>query len=325
MGNLSGLSVIVTCYNKLEFIEPVFVYLKELSSLGAEIILVDDGSNDGSSEKLLEKFNLAEFPFFLEKIENRGLAGARDYGILQSSNEIVFCLDIDDTPNIENLTIFYGDFLRSGASIGQANFKFSETGELGSVTLDSEHPIVFNTKEHRNGVFDARSWWRYLYRREFLLQTENRFNEVFRGMKGKSFVLDDIFWMLHLSAVDQEIFQSASTTSIYNYYLPEHNGAQRWESYLRQVTLLPEATILYVQSLENHTCEHDDEWLYTTLFKVLWDHSTLLSLKSFAKNSLKFYHAGHLVSKKLSLHYHLLNLVYFVAAPIRIFKYRYSR
>jgi glycosyltransferase involved in cell wall biosynthesis len=324
-GKLSGLSVIVTCYNKIEFIDPVFDYLKRLAQLDAEIIMIDDGSNDGSTEKLLEKKSLAEFPFLLERIENRGLAGARDYGIEQSSKEVVFCLDIDDTPNIENLANFFVDFLRSETLIGQANFTFSETGELGAVTVPSDHPITFNTRDHRNEVFDSRSWWRFLYRRDFLMRPENRFSEVFRKMDGKSFVLDDIFWMLHLSAVDHEIFQSSSTTSIYNYYLPEHNGAQRWESYLRQITLLPEATLSYVHSLDGHLCKHDDNWLYRTMFKVLWDHSTLLGYKLFFRNSLKFFSAGHSVSRKLSFSYQLLNLAYLSAAPIRILKYQNFR
>jgi hypothetical protein len=141
-------------------------------------------------------------------------------------------------------------------------------------------------------------------------------------MKGKSFVLDDIFWMLHLSAIDLDVYQSASTTSIYNYYLPEYNGLQRWKSYIRQVTLLPEATILYINSLNNHKCVHDEFWLYKTLLKVLWDHSTLLSFELFCKNSVGFLRAGTLIADKLEFKYRLLNLFYFLVAPIRIVKYR---
>ena len=321
-GDLENLSVVVTCYNKLEYIDPVFEYLREMALLGAEIIMVDDGSTDGSSEALLQKRENHTFTFFLEKIENRGLAGARDFGISKSNNEFIFCLDIDDTPNIPNLIGFYREFRSSGAQIGQANFTFSETNSLGPITVATENPIIFNTSKYRDEVFGARSWWRFLYRRDFLMRPENRFNEVFLEMKGKSFVLDDIFWMLHLSAIDLDVYQSASATSIYNYYLPEYNGLQRWKSYIRQLTLLPEATILYINSLNNHKCVHDELWLYKTLLKVLWDHSTLLSFELFCKNSIRFLRAGALIAKKLEFKYRLMNIFYFLLAPIRIVKYR---
>jgi glycosyltransferase involved in cell wall biosynthesis len=321
-GALEDLSVVVTCFNKLEYVEPVFESLQEMAKLGAEIIMVDDGSTDGSSEALIQKQENSNYSFFLEKIENRGLAGARDYGITKSTKEFVFCLDIDDTPNIHNLAEFFGNFRESQAQIAQANFTFSETNSLGPITIRADNPVVFNTSDYRDEIFGARSWWRFLYRREFLMRPENRFNEVFLDLKGKSFVLDDIFWMLHLAAIDLNVYQSASTTSIYNYYLPEHNGEQRWRSYIRQITLLPEATILYVNSLNKHECNHDDFWLYRTLLKVLWDHSTLLSLGQFFKNSIQFLKAGTLISGKLGFKYRLLNMLYFLVAPLRIMKYR---
>ena len=319
---LKNLSVIVTCYNKSEFIDLIFPFLEEMASVGAEIVIVDDGSTDGSSPQLVRKCELNEFSFVLDKTENRGLAGAKDHGINLATREFVFFLDIDDTPDIHNLIEFYAAFESSGTKVGQANFTYSETNSLGSVAVKSDKPLVFNTAHYRNELFNSRSWWRFLYQRDFLLIPENRFNEVFLSMKGKAFVLDDIFWMLHLSSIDLDIYQSSEAISIYNYYLPKHNQEIRWRSFLRQITLLPEATKLYVRNLPDHKCNHDEIFMYRTLFKVLWDHATLLSFSSYTKISLEFLTAGVRITKFLPARFFFINLLLLFATPLRILKYR---
>ena len=142
-------------------------------------------------------------------------------------------------------------------------------------------------------------------------------------MKGKAFVLDDIFWMLHLSSIDLDIYQSSEAISIYNYYLPEHNQEIRWRSFLKQIKLLPEATKLYVEKLPDHKCNHDEMFIYKTLFKVLWDHATLLSFSSYTKVSLDFFTAGVSITKFLPAHFLFINLLLLFVTPLRILKYRF--
>ncbi len=320
--SLVDLSVIVTCYNKSEFIDQIFPILEEMAEYGAEVVIVNDGSTDDSSKMLLSKCESSKYPIKLDKIENRGLAGAKDHGLTLATKDFIFFLDIDDTPNISNLIDFYSEYKNSGTQVGQANFTFSHTQLLGSVAIKTDQPLVFNTRSYRNELFDSRSWWRFLYRRDFLLLPENRFNKVFLTMKGKAFVLDDIFWMLHLSSIDIDIYQSAESTSIYNYYLPDHNQDLRWKSFLRQIQLLPEATKLYLLSLEQHQCIHDESFMFRTLFKVLWDHATLLSLSSYLKTSPSFFLAGSSIASSLPSHWSLINFFLLVFTPVRIIKYK---
>lgn len=314
------LTVVVTCYNKIEFIKPIFASLRRLIQMGAEVVIIDDGSVDGSSELLREIYEKEKGNFTLEKISNLGLAGARDRGIEVATREYIFCLDIDDQPNIPVLAEFFQSFLMSGAEIGQANFTFTENGNLGKVTIESDKDISFNTADHRSELFDSRSWWRFIYSRKFLLQKENRFNKVFLPLKGKSFVLDDIFWMLHLSGTDNKIFQSDINTSIYNYYLPSFNEADRWDSFLRQILMIPTATQLYFHSLVEHSCKHDLTWMSKTMFKLLWDHASLLSHRNYIFSAIDFAKAGTDLAKNLSIKYSILNLVLVALTPLRILK-----
>jgi len=317
---LDNLSILVSCYNKFEFIKPVFDHFKELEDLGATIIVIDDGSTDGSSEELVRMRREKNLNLYLERTENQGAAGARSNALEIAKTDFIYFLDIDDTCNIEGLIELFSNFKHSSADLALGNFNFTETGNFGETVTNSNAYELLYSKEFRDRIFEIKGWWRFIYRRDFVMQRENRLNLVFSEMIGKKFVLDDVFWMLHLASIDVSILQSPSNISVYNYCLPEYNGKERWNSYLRQIELLPEATILYLKAMGTHKCRHDEKWLYSTLFKTLWDHATLLSQKNYLIQSLQFLKAGRLSARKLGIRYIFLNMVLFLLNPIRILK-----
>ena len=88
-----ALSVVIPTYNDVEILpETLDPLLRDDST--AEIVVVVDGSRDGSYEFLTEVASRDERvrPFW---IQNRGRAGARQYGIERSRREVVLMLDAD--------------------------------------------------------------------------------------------------------------------------------------------------------------------------------------------------------------------------------------
>jgi glycosyltransferase involved in cell wall biosynthesis len=87
-------SIIVTCYNQREFIRAaVDSALSQPGSAGSEIIVVDDGSRDGSAEVLesyADSIRLVVFPV------NRGASDARNHGASLATGEYLVFLDGDD-------------------------------------------------------------------------------------------------------------------------------------------------------------------------------------------------------------------------------------
>jgi glycosyltransferase involved in cell wall biosynthesis len=266
---LDNLSILVSCYNKFEFITTIFDQFKELEDLGATVIVIDDGSTDGSSEELVRMRREKNLSLYLERTENQGAAGARSNALEIAKTDFIYFLDIDDTCNIDGLIELFSNFVNSSADLALGNFYFTETGNSGETVTNSNTYELLYSKEFRDRIFEIKGWWRFIYRRDFVMQKENRLNLVFSEMIGKKFVLDDVFWMLHLASIDVYILQSPSDITVYNYCLPEYNSKERWNSYLRQIELLPEATILYLRDIGTHKCKHDEEWLYSTLFKTL--------------------------------------------------------
>ena len=89
-------SIIVPFYDVENYIETCLQSLVNQTLQDIEILLVNDGSKDGS-EKIAKQFveNYPDKIIYLEK-ENGGLSDARNYAIPYAKGEYIAFLDSDD-------------------------------------------------------------------------------------------------------------------------------------------------------------------------------------------------------------------------------------
>lgn len=102
---MSLVSVIVPVYNVEKYVKRCIESIIEQSFRNLQIILVDDGSTD-SSGKICDDMREMDKRIEVYHIENRGLSGARNYGIKHIKGEYVVFVDSDDfigKSHIENL------------------------------------------------------------------------------------------------------------------------------------------------------------------------------------------------------------------------------
>lgn len=100
------ISVVLPSYGQAEYLEQAIVSVLSQTYQAYEIIVVDDGSTDGSYE-IAQKY----IPrILLIKQINKGLAAARNTGIANATGDYVFFLDADDVmePNCLYLIQSYG-------------------------------------------------------------------------------------------------------------------------------------------------------------------------------------------------------------------------
>lgn len=88
-------SVIVPIYNVEKYLSQCLESIVNQSYRELEIILVDDGSTDGSSE-IAEIYKVADSRVNLIRQSNQGLSGARNTGLSVATGEFVIFLDSDD-------------------------------------------------------------------------------------------------------------------------------------------------------------------------------------------------------------------------------------
>lgn len=137
------ISIIIPCFNCSTFIIEAISSVIDQNYTSIEIIIIDDGSVDGSAE-IADQYGS---PVKVIRQKNQGPAAARNRGIRESKGEFIAFLDGDDVwlPNKladqvrflqenQDVDIIYGDFKRWPAN---NNGKYPPPGQFISNNEDS--------------------------------------------------------------------------------------------------------------------------------------------------------------------------------------------
>ena len=129
-------SIVITTYNRRAFLKEAVLSVINQDYKNKEVIVVDDGSFDGSSEEV------RHLPLRYVWKQNRGISSARNMGIRVSKGEFIAFLDVDDLWKKGKLTqqlsimadndadISYTDeiWIRNGERLNQKNRHKKYTG-----------------------------------------------------------------------------------------------------------------------------------------------------------------------------------------------------
>ena len=133
------ISLIIPCYNESARIELMFNgmidFTKQWES-DYEIIIVDDGSDDGTNEKIKQHIHFQYFQsqqrITLLTQENKGKGGALKYGVQHAKNDFVLTLDADMATMPSELLIWYAQrkiFTNKEILIGSRELKNSKVDD----------------------------------------------------------------------------------------------------------------------------------------------------------------------------------------------------
>ncbi len=183
MQQFPEISIVIPAHNCMHTLPQVIEKLLEQSQFasGMEIIVIDDGSTDGTRDWLAEKAAKyhAQFKFLVQ--QNQGPACARNRGIEVATGSIIFFLDADVIPSDELLP---------------AHLTFHREHPENHLALRG-NTIDLNSPEFKNGVWCRPSvasfktrpldkknlpWVEFLsgnisLKRSFLIENRLRFNE----------------------------------------------------------------------------------------------------------------------------------------------------
>lgn len=114
--NQPVVSIIIVVYNTVQFLRKCLESISEQTYKNIEIIIIDDGSTDGSTQ-VLESYCREEIRSKLLKKKNEGVAAARNDGLrLASGKYIIFC-DSDDYLETDGIKILLEKSLSENADI----------------------------------------------------------------------------------------------------------------------------------------------------------------------------------------------------------------
>lgn len=137
-------SIVIPVYNAMPFLKKCLDSARNQSLEDLEIIVVNDGSTDGSGAYLDE---VAELDSRIEVIhkDNAGVSSARNVGIAEARGEFVFFCDSDDWMEPNALEILYREGEESKADVVCADF----FREANSSVVKHLFPKTFLTRNRK--------------------------------------------------------------------------------------------------------------------------------------------------------------------------------
>ncbi|MBO6087626.1 glycosyltransferase family 2 protein [bacterium] len=90
-------SIIIPCYNQGKFVSDALNSALKQTYKEIEIVIINDGSTDNSSEVIKSFADIYKNIVFLDEKENKGVISVRNKAINMCSGEYILPLDADDT------------------------------------------------------------------------------------------------------------------------------------------------------------------------------------------------------------------------------------
>jgi glycosyltransferase involved in cell wall biosynthesis len=147
MTGAGRVSVIVPFLNAEQFIEEAVESILAQTYENWELLLVDDGSSDGSSE--IAREYAARNPACVRHVTHpgrgtRGASASRNLGITQATGEYVAFLDADDVwlpRKLQQQTALLSSQPKAAMLYGVSQWWYSWTGDPEDATRDYVHPL----------------------------------------------------------------------------------------------------------------------------------------------------------------------------------------
>ena len=186
-GEQVAISIIIPVYNVVAWLPRAVDSLTAQTFSDFEILLVDDGSTDGSAE-LADKLALLDSRIRVIHQNNAGAAAARNTAIEVARGEFLYFMDGDDWCEPDMLARMHAvahenelDLLVTGFFIDtyySAEKFYREARNAPDRIFTSQEEF----REHAHELFDAQllyAPWNKLYRRSYLNEKNIRFPETF--------------------------------------------------------------------------------------------------------------------------------------------------
>lgn len=136
------ISIIITCYNTVKYIDNCLSSIKTQSFKDFEVLVVDDGSTDGSSE-IIDKYVAEDNRFRLFRTEHVGFPLAKNIGLDNARGDYIIFLDSDDAAYPQWLYLLYLTAINTKADITTCVYnRVSEIPENIPVNLPREVPVT---------------------------------------------------------------------------------------------------------------------------------------------------------------------------------------
>ena len=179
MAAVPRISVVVPIYNVEDYLEPCLRSVAEQTVTDLDVVMVDDGSTDGSAD-IAREFARSDDRFRLVSQENGGLSKARNTGAAAAGGEYLAFVDSDDVLPANAYELLLGALEKTGSDFASGNVhrltRFGATQSKFVARVFDETRLKTHVTRFRPLLSD-RTAWNKLWRRSFWEKHAFRFPE----------------------------------------------------------------------------------------------------------------------------------------------------
>lgn len=271
-------SIIVPVFNVRAYLEEALDSVIKQTYSNLEIIIIDDGSTDGSGE-ICDFYAQKDSRIQVMHQENRGLSSARNAGLDIMCGEYVAFLDPDDAYHIDYIKELLSVAFRDNADIAVCRY----------TTQKTEGQLSFNTKAQKEtslgtGIYNRRSalhalaeskiiWsvWNKLYHRRLWTHIRFQDGQIYEDVDATFRILDlceticvidDLLYLkrIRLGSITDTMTQKnlsdwMSSFSAYKSFIKDRTPREFSYEQLRTVhrSLFNGMLVLYIRSSEKNS------------------------------------------------------------------------
>lgn len=212
------ISVIIPVYNVKKYLRRCIKGVLAQTYKNLEIILVDDGSTDGSGELCDEIFKTDKRVVVFHK-QNGGLSSARNYGVRASNGDYICFIDSDDTVDDDYVETLHDTIKKYKVKLAICSHRVFYAGHKTAVDMSTGESGRIDSKTilqrllYADGI-DTSSWAK-MFTRDILMK--NPFPE------GRNFE-DAATTYLYIDSVK---YIGLNSVAKYNYYVRRMSISQK--------------------------------------------------------------------------------------------------
>ncbi|MCR5204426.1 MAG: glycosyltransferase [Lachnospiraceae bacterium] len=189
------ISLIVPVYNVSKYLRNCLDSIRKQTYSNIEVILVDDGSTDGS-QKICDEYTHIDERFICIHKKNGGLSDARNEGVKLASGKYGMLVDSDDFIHRDSIRVLYRNLIDADADMAIGNYRRVKFEDKVDVDENPENKTTVYTTEEalkelcelEYGYFSANhiqqftSAWNKLYKMDILKKIPFPAGKVFEDV-----------------------------------------------------------------------------------------------------------------------------------------------
>lgn len=159
-------SVIVPAYNTEKYIEKCLYSLRRQTYNNIEVILIDDGSTDGTA-RICEKYKSEDTRFHFIKKINTGVSDTRNIGIQKSKGKYIVFVDSDDYVERDYIETLVNGIELYSVQMACVEYKIVCDG-IEKIHQNMEKDVLLNAESAINFLVNKDAFQGYLWNKIFV-------------------------------------------------------------------------------------------------------------------------------------------------------------